>query len=578
MTEPDAAAHPPTHPTRHLPRQMQALLRTTETDLADGEWHHLHPLTPLLRGGIFVIAILGIVIANLRERIIQMFVGTVNINGREINPNDWGQDPVDIVVKTGTVGWVLLGLAVLLVILGIGFYLSWRFHTFRITEEVVEVRSGVLFRTHRNARLDRIQGVNVNRPLIPRLVGAAKLEVSVAGQNANVQLVYLGSKLADGLRRDILHLASGASGARHAPDAAMLASGTGAEAGTVVGAVSAVGGMLESSVNEFLTPEYERGDVAPESLVRIPAGRLLGSIALSPATVIALVLVVGSIVAVAFGYFWALFTLVPVVIGTGGYAWSRFTKSLRYTIVRTPDGVRIGHGLLSTSSETIPPGRVHAIEVSQPLLWRPSKWWTIRINTAGQLSSSSAGGGSAAAQRAIVLPVGAIGDVEKVLGLILPGFEDPELRSLVRPGLIDDGRDPRFTTSPRRARWLRPFSWRRTGFVFGGGTVLLRRGVITRSLILVPLARLQSVSIQRGPLRRMLRLRTASLHTVAGPVGATLPAVDLDVAERFVEQVARSAVAEAAADATAHWRREAEPAIQAPVHEIHSTNNEVEQS
>ncbi len=555
---------------------MQALLNSTETDLADGEWHRLHPLTPLLKGGIFVIAILGIVIANLRERIIQFFVGSVNINGRDLNPSDFGKDPVDIVVETGTVGWALLGLAVVLIVLGVSFFLSWRFHTFRITDEVVEVRSGVLFRTHRNARLDRIQGVNVNRPLIPRLVGAAKLEVSVAGQNANVQLVYLGSKLADGLRRDILHLASGASGDRHAPDAATLASAsaTGAEAA----AMPSVGGLLESTVNEFWTPEYERGDVAPESLVRIPVVRLLGSIALSPATVIAVLVVVGSIVAVAAGYIWALFTLVPVVIGTGGYAWSRFTKSLRYTIVRTPDGVRIGHGLLSTSSETIPPGRIHAIEVSQPLLWRPSQWWTIRINTAGQLSSGSGGGGSAAAQRAIVLPVGAIGDVEKVLGLILPGFEDPELRSLVGPGLIDGGRDPRFTTSPRRARWLRPFSWRRTGFVFGGGTVLLRRGVITRSLILVPLARLQSVSIQRGPLRRMLRLRSIHLHVVAGPVSAILPAIDLTIAERFVEQVARRAVAEAAADATDHWRREPDSARMSPQLEPHSPTTEVTES
>ncbi|MBW9122552.1 hypothetical protein JNB63_20930, partial [Microbacterium trichothecenolyticum] len=27
--------------------------------LSDGEWHRLHPLTPLLRGGLFLIVVIG---------------------------------------------------------------------------------------------------------------------------------------------------------------------------------------------------------------------------------------------------------------------------------------------------------------------------------------------------------------------------------------------------------------------------------------------------------------------------------------------------------------------------------------
>ena len=93
------------------------------------------------------------------------------------------------------------------------------------------MRSGILFRSHRSARLDRIQGINVNRPLFARLFGTAKLEVSVAGQSGNVQLSYLGSALADGLRADMLRLASGAraeKAATHAAAAATTAVGPGA--------------------------------------------------------------------------------------------------------------------------------------------------------------------------------------------------------------------------------------------------------------------------------------------------------------------------------------------------------------
>ena len=42
--------------------------------LADGEWHRMHPLTPLFKGGLALIIIAGIAIANLRDRLIAWFV------------------------------------------------------------------------------------------------------------------------------------------------------------------------------------------------------------------------------------------------------------------------------------------------------------------------------------------------------------------------------------------------------------------------------------------------------------------------------------------------------------------------
>ncbi|WIB36172.1 PH domain-containing protein [Curtobacterium sp. MCJR17_043] len=155
--------------------------------LTDGEWHRLHPLTPLLKGGIFLVVILGYVLNNLRDQIVEVFIPG------EGGPQEDG-DPVRYVYEHGVVGWVLLGIAVLLLVLIGLFHLSWRMHEFRVTGEIVEVRSGVVFRTHRKARLDRIQGINISRPLIPRLFGTAKLEVAQAGNDANVQLAYLGGE------------------------------------------------------------------------------------------------------------------------------------------------------------------------------------------------------------------------------------------------------------------------------------------------------------------------------------------------------------------------------------------------
>ncbi|POH63411.1 MULTISPECIES: PH domain-containing protein [Cryobacterium] len=522
------------------------------TSLADGDWHRLHPASPVLRGGIFVFALLGFVIANLRERFVDVVFGIPRQSG----------DPLDEIYERGAVGWALLIAAAILIVILIAFTLSWRMHTFRVSDESVEVRSGILFRSHRQARLDRIQGVNIVRPLIPRLFGAAKLEVSVAGQDANVQLAYLGSALADGLRRDILQLASGARQPRpvagesvpEAPlpagDPAQIPADTATAAHA--GRRQALNDYATSRVGEFLAPELDPDAAPPESVVRIPVLRLIGSIVFSGFTVFVAVAIVALIVSVIVGGSeWLLIAIFPGLIASIGYYVSRFTKSLRYSIAGTRDGVRVGFGLLTTSNETLPPGRIHAIGVTQPLAWRPFGWWQISINKAGHSTNDGAAGQAATT----VLPVGSLTDVAKVLELILPGFALDEQRVLIQHGLISRGGDDGFRNAPRRAAWLRPFSWRRTGYAVSAGAVLLRRGVLSRELVLVPLARLQSVGINQGPVRRRLRLATARLHTVTGPVTATLGVLDVGEAVRLLETVTAGAVASAESDTSHHWSR-----------------------
>ena len=522
------------------------------TSLADGDWHRLHPASPVLRGGIFVFALLGFVIANLRERFVDLVFGIPRQSG----------DPLDEIYERGAVGWALLIAAAILIVILLAFTLSWRMHTFRVSDESVEVRSGILFRSHRQARLDRIQGVNIVRPLIPRLFGAAKLEVSVAGQDANVQLAYLGSALADGLRRDILQLASGARQPRPAAgeslpeaplpdgDPALIPDGT--ASAEHAGRRRALNDYATTRVGEFLAPELDPDAAPPESVVRIPVLRLIGSIVFSGFTVFVVVAIVALIVSVIVGGSeWLLIAIFPGLIASVGYYVSRFTKSLRYSIAGTRDGVRVGFGLLTTSNETLPPGRIHAVGVSQPLAWRPFGWWQISINKAGHSTNDGAAGQAATT----VLPVGSLADVAKVLELILPGFALDEQRVLIQHGLTSRGGDDGFHNAPRRAAWLRPFSWRRTGYAVSAGAVLLRRGVLSRELVLVPLARLQSVGINQGPVRRRLRLATARLHTVTGPVTATLGVIDVGEAGRLLETVTAGAVASAESDTSHHWSR-----------------------
>ncbi len=494
--------------------------------LGDGEWHRLHPASPLLKGGIVLIAILGAVVANLRERLVALFIPQFDAEG---NPQG---NPIDYIVDHGYIIQALLVVAVVLVVLIGGFYVSWRMHSFRITREVVEVRSGVFFRTNRKARLDRIQGINIVRPLFARLFGAAKLEISQAGHDANLQLSYLDTRAADELRREILRLASGT------------------RAAAAVSPSSAAGTLIDRRVTEFLAPHQDVG-TPPESIVKIHLGRLLGSMILGTGSVIAILFIAGAAIWISLtGDFVVLFFAFPSVIGFGSYYVRRFTKSLRYSISGTPDGVRVGFGLLSTTNETLPPGRIHSVEVNQPLFWRPFGWWEVRVNRAAH--SRTRGADNQA--NTTLLPVGNLTEVTRVLELMLPELVGADSAAMIERGLRSKGGDDGFENSPRRAALLRPFSWRRNGFLVTPGSFVLRKGAVWRKFIVVPQPRLQSVAIHQGPVLRMLRLADIHLHTVAGPIRAHLDVIDAEVAIAFFGTVAAAAVSAGQLDTSHRWR------------------------
>lgn len=511
------------------------------TQLADGEWHRLHPATPLLKGGIAFIAILGIIIANLRERLVEWL-----IPGVDCPPGVCDEDPLTIALNEYLL-LVLLGIAVvLLVIIGL-FWLSWRMNTFRVTDEVVEVRQGVLFRSHRKARLDRIQGINISRTLFARLFGAAKLEISAAGSDANMQLAFLSNANADGLRGELLRRASGIR-AREASERADAAVADGAP---VDPARANLAEVARQRLAEFSAPELDPALAAPQSVVQMHVGRLIGSTLLSVGMLWFVVAIAGVTVALTLtgaGVF-VFFGLIPMIFGLGSFLANRIVKSLRYSIASTPDGVRVGFGLLSTSNETIPPGRIHAVEITQELLWRPFDWWTVRVN----LASRSSAQGAAGQQNTTILPVGSRAEVLKVLELVLPGLVTDETRALIEGGLAPARPEDGFTTSPRRGAALRWFSWRRNGFLLHRDAVILRRGAVWRSLTVVPTARTQSVAVSQGPLERMLRLGTVRVHTVQGPVTASVGALDVGDASALFRDAAAAGVAAIAADSSHRW-------------------------
>jgi putative membrane protein len=474
----------------------------------DGAWHHLHPATPLLRGGIGLVAVLVWVAGNLRERLV----------GFVFRLPDAGGDPIDELQRHGLIGTAaLIVLGVLIVGVGL-FWVSWRASDFRIDNDAVTVRRGILLRTTRTAKLDRIQGVTISRPFFARLLGAARVEMDVAGHDANVRLEYLSSGAAEELRRDVLRLASGRRQAEGAPP---------------------VGG-----------PEH-----SGPSLVVITPGRAVLSVLFSETTVI-LVLVAAVLIpgftALGAGPAAAV-TLGPMVIAAITVAVRRIGRNLRFSVVATDDGVRIGAGILSTSNEAVPPGRIHAIRIEQPLLWRPAGWWRVSVNRAGRI-----GGRRNADLERSIAPVATLAEVLTLLPHLVPALRDGA--AALETGLTGTGHTEDFTPAPRRARVLRPVAWRRTGFLVAHDTVLLRGGILRRHLTIVPIARIQSVALHQGPAERLIGVARIEPHVVTGPVHPRLGLIERPVAERLFTDLARIGRTARSADVSHRWAASAEEA------------------
>lgn len=545
----------------------------SSTTLANGEWHRMHPLTPLFKGGLVLIIVAGIVITNMRDRLITWAVAL--FAPEEAHVGDYsGGDPVDWVLSNNLILVALLSVLGLVIVLVLIFWFVWRFHQFRITGDHVEVRKGFIFRSHRRAPLDRVQGVNLTRPFPARIIGLAKLEVVGAGNDANVELEYLATSRAESVRSDILRLASGARAARNA---ALNPGSVSAPATTAPGSARAqLVGSVNAGVNDLLAG-VDLADVVPESVVKIPTGRLVGSQLISG---LLWVVFFGAIFAIAFGS--ALIGLlidgdtdggvvllglgfgmgVPLVIAVVGITWAQISKSLRYSIAPTPDGVRITYGLLTTVTETLPPGRIFAVEVTQSLLWRPFGWWTIKINRMSGKSAAQQSSGSGQ-QFNVVLPVGKRADVERVLALVLPDVPAESIHALWEQGVIGPIEGDTYRTMPRRAWWRRPFSWKRHGYLVEEFGLLLRRGIVWRKLAVFPLARLQGVSLSQGPIDRSQRVSGAQVHSVPGPITGYLSGLERADALALLDDVSRAAAEAASRDTTHRWSEHAAAASEA---------------
>ncbi len=457
-------------------------------------WHRLHKVTPVLKGWKIIAFAL---VFFTQQRGDDLLSGRGVPGGKEV--------------------LITLGLLALFgALAAVWAFLSWRMTRYRVDQDVLQLHSGVLFRQQRQARLDRLQAVDVVQPLLGRFLGLSELKLEVAGgAGSDVKLAYLRAEDAQRLRNVLLARAAGVRYDGEAP----------------------------------LAPE--------DQLVSLPVDRLVWSLVRSGAT-LALVLAVVGLVLAAFVRTEALFVVVPVVLGVLSGYWGQFSRGFNFEVASSPDGLRLRHGLLETRSQTVPPGRVQAVQLTQPLLWRGPDWWKLQVNVAGYGVS-----GEGQQSETVLIPVATRSEAYLVLSRILPDLGHPDPLALLEAGLTGaaaagaesgTGVDPAgFVCAPRRSRWLDPVSWRRHGVAVSSRALLLRSGRVRRQLVIVPHERTQSLNVFQGPIQRRLRLASLVAHSTAGPVSPRVDHLDAGTAGLLLMEQAERARQARAASGPERW-------------------------
>ena len=141
-------------------------------------FRRLHPLTPVLRGW-------------------KVFAAAVAIAAQQA----YGGLEMS---------WLLIGIAASIPLGAAYGYLAWRSTHYRVDAEALRLETGVLSKRSRRVRLDRLQAVDVVRPLVARVLGLAELRLEVAGgSSSEAPLAYLSEENAQRLRAELLARAAG---------------------------------------------------------------------------------------------------------------------------------------------------------------------------------------------------------------------------------------------------------------------------------------------------------------------------------------------------------------------------------
>ncbi|MFC7324370.1 PH domain-containing protein [Halorubrum rutilum] len=458
-------------------------------------------------------------------RALQKVSGFVVVAFFVVNSNDFG-----LPIAVGAGGAILLA--------ALAYQVAYyRRFEYELTEDTLDISSGVISRREREIPYRRIQNVDVSQSVIQRAIGIAAVDLETAGGSSTEGSIrFVTPDEATRIRREVQRRKSGSSD----------------------GESTGAAGTDEAADGDAVGPEEEElFAISPGELALVGAlsfdGRLIGLLAfLSSGSVPVLsgyipeasaaALTATAVVAVG-----ALF-LVSWVLGAG----VAFSNYYGFRLSRAGDELRYERGLFRRYSGSIPTEKVQTLTVSDNPAKRALGYASLSIETAGYAPGQSGDGGSQAA-----VPIAATDRVYRLAHEVepfgTPTFSRPpkriRWRYVVRyaiavavlvgvafavdwfagPDLPWYGPAVLLLAVPPAAH----LKWKHRGYWLGDDHLLTRNGFWNRTVTVVPYYRIQTVIDSRTIFQRRWNVATVVADTAGGSSlsGTSAAAVDFELDE-----------------------------------------------
>lgn len=427
---------------------------------------------------------------------------------------------------------VMLGIVTALVVgAGLFSWIRWRSFTYTIADGELTIANGVLHRTRRSIPFDRIQDVSIDQKLLARPFGLARVRIETGGgeaDEATLDSVSLAeaARLRAVLRGAAPSVAADAAVAEPARDVVFAMSPGRVLTMGVFGFSLVWVGLLFAGLNQV-------GDVIGWNWVDV---RDWAGIARQEA------------MALATPLFAAMAALVALLVGAISGVLRTVLVEHGFRLEREGDRLRRVRGLTTRTEIVLSLRRIQLALIERAMVSGRLGWSALRLQTLG--GSDDIGG------RQSVAPFAREEEIARVLAAAGYGPFDPlPLRPVafghvLRTAIVRGGVPlvvaivaTFFLPLAGLALLLVPIpvvlavmARRRHRYAIVGDTLQVMRGVLSKQVWIVPLARIQAVSVRRSLLQRLLGIATVHVDT-AGAKGLGRPNV-VDVAIEDAERLA----------------------------------------
>jgi putative membrane protein len=446
-------------------------------------WHRLHPLSPLVRSG-----------RHLTSLVVLLIILVV-ANGRKSGGGDFISEGVVIAV---------------VLVAGI---ISWAVTRWRTDGKVLYIETGLIRRQSLRFPLSKVQAIDVVQTGLARVFGLASIQLRMAGaDSSDARLVALRRSDAQDLRQELLSLSHATASAATSIPASSASSISPASSAAPASATPAprtpfdtpatpATGAAAATEAPSATPVEVQAD--ERILFRVHPGRLVAGLLTSLTGLILAIIVAAIVVIAVFVHSPAgTATYLPFLIGAIIGVWRQFNGEYGTTVALAPDGLRLRSGLVQTTAETIRPGRVQAVRLVEPLLWRGFGWSRLEVDVAGARQRRE--NQSEAKRLRALVPVGSRAEAENMLGELVTSAPQPSRRA------------------PGGTRWKAPLRYHFLAWGDDDRYVVASSGRIRRTTTWVPLEKVQSVRWVQGPWQRRLGLASVRLDVAGKRVTARI--------------------------------------------------------